>query len=65
MREEILSIKTKRRSDFSRFFLNINTKFRRVPLDPESAEYSPERVFATPARKGILNYLEEVFKWHF
>ena len=38
MREEILSIKTKRRSDFSRFFLNINTKFRRVPLDPESSE---------------------------
>lgn len=23
-------------------------------LDQKSAEYSPERVFATPARKGIL-----------
>ena len=36
MREEILSIKTKRRSDFPRFFLNINTKSRRVPLNNSS-----------------------------
>ena len=45
MREEILSIKTKRRSDFSRFFLNINTKSRRVSLDPESSEALQDFLF--------------------